>query len=160
MVEKDETEFADDILISSETTPMTGTTEMSPINLTKINLFKSSNEQLPLFERERLQALRSNNQALRKLVLVVIITVFFVAIEICGGLLAHSIAIMSDAAHLVSDALGILISIVALKIAERDANDVYTFGYQRAEVLGALTSILFIWGVTIWLMVEATFRLM
>lgn len=65
---------------------------------------------------------------------------------------------MSDAAHLVSDALGIIISIIALKIAERDADENYTFGYHRAEVLGALASILFIWAITIWLMFEASLR--
>ena len=97
---------------------------------------------------------------MRKLVWVILVTVIFVAVEIVGGMLAHSIAIMSDAAHLVSDALGILISIIALKIAEKEANDSNTFGYHRAEVIGALLSIFFIWGVTIWLMVEATYRIL
>ena len=63
-----------------------------------------------------------------------------VSIEIFGGLIAHSIAIMSDAAHLVSDALGIVISIIALKIAEREVDNKSTFGYHRAEVLGALAA--------------------
>lgn len=54
---------------------------------------------------------------------VVMITVLFVAVEVCGGLWSNSIAILSDAAHLTSDALGIGISIIALKIAERSAND-------------------------------------
>jgi len=53
---------------------------------------------------------------------VVIITIIFVGIEIMGGIISHSIAILSDAAHLTSDALGITISIVALKIAEKNAN--------------------------------------
>ena len=77
-----------------------------------------------------------------------------------GGLYSNSIAILSDAAHLVSDALGIGISVLALKIAEKSSNNTYTFGYHRAEVLGALASIFFIWIVTIWLMVEATFRIL
>lgn len=74
--------------------------------------------------------------------------------------MANSIAIMSDAAHLTSDALGIGISVIALKIGERDANNRYTFGYWRSELLGALVSIIFIWIVTVWLIVEATLRLM
>jgi len=45
-----------------------------------------------------------------------------VGVEIIGGILANSIAIMSDAAHLTSDALGLGISIVALKIAEKNSN--------------------------------------
>lgn len=77
---------------------------------------------------------------MRKLLLVILITVVFVAIEIFGGLIARSIAIMSDAAHLVSDALGIVISIIALKIAEREVDNKSTFGYHRAEVLGALAA--------------------
>jgi len=95
---------------------------------------------------------------LSKLIWVVLITIVFVGVEVCGGFFSNSIAILSDAAHLTSDALGISISIIALKIAERNANDSHTFGYHRAEVLGALVSILFIWVITIWLMVEATYR--
>lgn len=60
---------------------------------------------------------------MRKLVWVVLLTVVFVGVEIMGGLLSHSIAILSDAAHLTSDALGIAISIIALKIAERPATN-------------------------------------
>ena len=87
-----------------------------------------------------------------------LMTIIFVGVEVMGGYLAHSIAVMSDAAHLTSDALGVGISIVALKIAEKSANQKYTYGYHRAEVLGALCSILFIWLVTIWLIYEATLR--
>lgn len=87
-----------------------------------------------------------------------LMTVVFVGVEVMGGYLAHSIAVMSDAAHLTSDALGVGISIVALKIAEKKSNDQYTYGYHRAEVLGALCSILFIWLVTVWLIYEATLR--
>jgi solute carrier family 30 (zinc transporter), member 2 len=103
--------------------------------------------------------MENNKKALRKLVWVILITFIFVFVEICGGLMSNSIAILSDAAHLTSDAFGIAISIVALKIAENKSNDRHTFGYHRAEVLGALVSILFIWAVTIWLMIEATKRL-
>ena len=118
------------------------------------------NNSLPLFDQKRLAQLENNKRALRKLVWVVLITTFFVAVEIAGGLFSNSIAIISDAAHLTSDAFGIGISIVALKIAERSSNDEHTFGYHRAEVLGALVSILFIWLITVWLMVEATYRFM
>lgn len=82
----------------------------------------------------------------------------FVAAEIFGGLLANSIAIMSDAAHLVSDALGIAISVIALKIGERSATKVYTYGYARAELIGAIGSIIFIWAISVWLIVCATMR--
>lgn len=95
---------------------------------------------------------------MRKLTLVVTLTVIFCTLEVAGGYLSNSIAVMSDAAHLASDALGLGISIVALKIAERPANDKCTFGYHRAEVIGALGSIVFVWAVTVWLIAEATMR--
>jgi len=95
---------------------------------------------------------------MRKLTCVIIVTVFFVAAEILGGLYSHSIAIMSDAAHLTSDALGIGISVVALKIGERSSNQRYSYGYHRAEIIGAICSILFIWSISLWLVIEATKR--
>jgi len=60
---------------------------------------------------------------MRKLYCVMILTCLFVGVEVFGGYLADSIAIMSDAAHLASDALGVGISIIALKIAERKSNN-------------------------------------
>lgn len=77
---------------------------------------------LPIYEQKKRVQQENNKRALRKLIWVVLITLVFVAVEIIGGLMANSIAIISDAAHLTSDALGISISIVALKIAERNAN--------------------------------------
>lgn len=53
---------------------------------------------------------------------MVALTCVFVAVELVGGIYADSVAIISDAAHLVSDVLGVSISIIALKIAENDAN--------------------------------------
>ena len=93
---------------------------------------------------------------MKKLCIVTGLTVFFVVIEVLGGLMANSIAIMSDAAHLLSDVIGIGISIGALHLAQRGSNETYTFGLHRAEVLGALLSIFSIWGMAIWLCYEAT----
>lgn len=115
---------------------------------------------LPLFEQKRMQNQKNNQKAMKKLVVVVLITTFFVGVEVIGGMFANSIAILSDAAHLTSDALGIGISIVALRIGERDSNEMYSYGFHRAEILGALVSILFIWVISIWLIVEATDRLL
>ena len=89
---------------------------------------------------------------------MVVLTTIFVFVEVFGGYWCDSIAIMSDAAHLASDSLGVGISIIALKIAERSAVNRFTFGYHRAEVLGALASVLFIWLITIFLIWEATMR--
>ena len=79
--------------------------------------------------------------------------------EIIGGALANSLAIMTDAAHLFSDCSGFFISICALKIGKRRPTKKFTYGYLRAEVLGALGSVLIIWFLTVFLVVEAVDRI-
>ena len=59
---------------------------------------------------------------MKKLCIVTALTVVFVVVEVFGGLMADSIAIMSDAAHLLSDVLGIGISIGALHLAQRGSS--------------------------------------
>lgn len=96
---------------------------------------------------------------LNKLKIVSIVCLVFMILEVIGGYLANSIAIMSDAAHLLSDFLGFIISIVSIYISRKRANHKMSFGYHRAEVIGALVSVCLIWGLTIWLLFEASSRL-
>ena len=65
-------------------------------------------------------------------------------VELIGGYLANSLAIMSDAAHLMSDLIGFLISILSVVLSIKKPTDVYTFGYPRAGILGAMMSIVII----------------
>jgi zinc transporter 2 len=102
--------------------------------------------------------LEKNQQALCKLLFVILLTFIFMSVEIVGGYLANSIAIMSDAAHLLSDVIGIGFSAVALIIAQRNANHKFSWGYHRAEVFGALLSIFSIWIITVFLIFEAIKR--
>ena len=99
------------------------------------------------------------NLALKKMVIVSLICILFMMAEIIGGLLANSLAIISDAAHLFSDLSGFLISIFAIMIGQKPANKIFTFGYHRAEVLGALTSVITIWILTCFLLKEAIDRI-
>ena len=95
---------------------------------------------------------------MRKLIIVLATSLVFIAIEITGGFYADSIAIMSDAAHIASDVFGFGISIFALQIAHKKADEKYTFGYHRVEILGAFGSIFVIWIMTVFLIYEATCR--
>lgn len=92
---------------------------------------------------------------LRKMYYTVGICIVFILCEIIGGLIANSLAILSDAAHLFSDLSGFVISILAMIIGKRKANSTYTFGYYRAEVIGALISVVTIWILTAILIQEA-----
>lgn len=100
-----------------------------------------------------------SEEALRKMIKISMVCIGFMIVEIIGGLLAGSIAIISDAAHLFSDMSGFLISIVAIWIGKRGSNSKFTFGYNRAEVIGAMISVITIWILTAVLIQEAIIRI-
>ena len=93
-----------------------------------------------------------------KLLLVSTVCLAFMIFEVVGGYYANSIAIMTDAAHMLSDVAGFMISYMAIYLGGRPSTFELSFGYHRAEILGALASILLIWGLIIWLFIEAINR--
>jgi len=93
-----------------------------------------------------------------KLKLVSFVSVFFIAAQLTGGILANSIAIFTDTAHLSSDMIGFGMSMCALKITLGPASMKYTFGLHRAEIIGTMLSVIFLITITLWLVVEATKR--
>ena len=98
-------------------------------------------------------------EALNKMIKVSIVCTIFMIAEAVGGYVAGSLAIMTDAAHLFSDLSSFMISIFSIWIGQKKANRKCTFGYQRAEVLGALTSVVVIWILTVFLIKEAIERI-
>ncbi|XP_035214966.1 zinc transporter 2-like isoform X2 [Stegodyphus dumicola] len=86
--------------------------------------------------------------ARRRLVLASVLCLLFMVGEAVGGILANSLAIATDAAHLLTDFASFMISLMAIWVASRPATKRMSFGWYRAEVIGALTSVLLIWVVT------------
>ena len=95
---------------------------------------------------------------MKKLCIVMFVSVFFITAQLIGGYLAGSIAIFTDSAHLASDMLGFGISIMALTLAQRGSTTHLTYGWHRAEIIGTLVSVSTIWIMTVWLLGEATKR--
>jgi cobalt-zinc-cadmium efflux system protein len=87
-----------------------------------------------------------------------IVALFFV-VEVVGAFIAGSLALFADAGHMLSDLLGLVIALVALGIAARPATDRQTFGYQRAEVFGALINGLILTGVAVFVAIQGISRL-
>ena len=106
-----------------------------------------------------LKAKADNDRARCKLLTVTCLCFVFMAGEIVGGYISGSLAIITDAAHMLSDVAGFLISYFAIYLGSRPANYQMSFGYHRAEILGALASVLLIWGLIIWLFIEAIHRI-
>lgn len=90
--------------------------------------------------------------------LIVCYTIVMV-IEIVGGLKANSLAILSDAAHLLSDIAGFAISLFTVWVSGWKATPEHSFGYNRVEVIGVLLSVQLIWLMSIVLIYEAIKRL-
>jgi zinc transporter 2 len=100
-----------------------------------------------------------SDETIKKMSKIILICFLFLIAELIGGLLANSLAILSDAAHLSSDLSGFIISLFSLYIGRKKPNSKYTFGYYRAEVIGALASVITIWILTGILLKEAIDRL-
>lgn len=96
----------------------------------------------------------SQTDAMKKLIIATVICILFMTVEVVGGIVSNSLAILSDAAHLLSDFTGFAMSMVSIIISKKTPSNVFTYGYHRAEVLGALCSILLIWALTAWLVCE------
>lgn len=94
----------------------------------------------------------------RALLWALAVTLGVVGIQVVGGLLAGSLALLADAAHMLTDATGIAVALVAARLATRPPTSARTFGLQRAEVLAALANALLLGGLAIWVLVEAARR--
>jgi len=86
------------------------------------------------------------------------IAFFFMLVEIIGGWIASSLALISDALHLFTDVGALFLSLIVMKIARFPRTPTMSYGYHRAEVLGALASALSLWALTAVLIYEATMR--
>lgn len=97
--------------------------------------------------------------SMRKLLIAVILCVIFMSVEVAGGIKANSLAILTDAAHLLSDVASFAISLFSLWAAGWEATPRQSYGFLRIEILGALVSIQLIWLLTGIIVYEAVVRL-
>lgn len=86
------------------------------------------------------------------------LTATYLFAEIVGGVLTHSLALLSDAAHMLTDVVGIAIAIAAVRIARRAPDAQRTFGYHRFEILAAAANAVILFLVAIYIFYEAIQR--
>ena len=87
------------------------------------------------------------------------ITAIVMVVQVVGAVLSGSLALLADAVHMFTDAAALVIALVASIVAERPANDRRTFGYQRAEVFGALVNAVILLVLAAGIAVEGVRRL-
>ncbi|KAK5581330.1 hypothetical protein RB653_001361 [Dictyostelium firmibasis] len=108
----------------------------------------------------KLKNLDSKKKARYSLILALTLTTIFMVGEIVGGYFANSLAIMTDAAHLLTDIGAMFLSLFAMWISQHPPTSSMSFGFHRAEILGALVSVLMIWALTGVLVYEAIQRIL
>ncbi|KAE8735179.1 Metal tolerance protein 1 [Hibiscus syriacus] len=102
---------------------------------------------------------KERSASMRKLLTAVVLCVVFMSVEVAGGVKANSLAILTDAAHLLSDVAAFAISLFSLWASGWEATPRQTYGFFRIEILGALVSIQMIWLLAGILVYEAIARL-
>jgi cobalt-zinc-cadmium efflux system protein len=83
----------------------------------------------------------------------------FLVVEVIGGVVFHSLALLADAAHMSSDVVGLAIALMAQHLVDRPATARHSYGLQRAEVLGAQANGVTLVLVSVWVLYEAVRRL-
>src|ERR1700686_2196142 len=84
----------------------------------------------------------------RRLWIVLVVTTLYFLTELAGGYLANSLALLTDAVHMLTDIAALCLGLLTLWISSRPATAGKTYGYLRAEILGPLMN-----GLLLWLLV-------
>jgi cobalt-zinc-cadmium efflux system protein len=106
-----------------------------------------------------MQLSRVRVDAAARLRLALALTAIVLVVEVVGGLWAHSLALLSDAGHVVTDLVVLALSTFALRQVQRPASPRRTFGYQRVGILVALLNAVLLGAIVVWIVVEALHRL-
>lgn len=94
----------------------------------------------------------------KRLVIVLTVTAIAVVVQLLGAWISGSLALLADAGHLLTDATGVLIALIAITLASKPATDSRTWGLLRAEILAALVNALILGAMGIYVIVSAILR--
>jgi cobalt-zinc-cadmium efflux system protein len=95
----------------------------------------------------------------RALTVALVLTASYTVVEVVGGVVAGSLALLADAVHMLSDNVALALALVAVWLAARPATAERTYGYKRAEVLAALANGVLLVALAVWIFAEAAMRL-
>jgi len=91
----------------------------------------------------------------KRLAIVLALTTAYLVAEVIGGLLTHSLALLADAGHMLTDVAGLILALLAIRFAERPATPERTYGYYRIEILAALVNAVVLIGISLYILYEA-----
>ncbi|KEF37273.1 cation diffusion facilitator family transporter [Schinkia azotoformans MEV2011] len=111
------------------------------------------------YDFHHLSHVKKQNESKKTLWITLILTLFFTLVEVVGGILANSLALLSDSAHMLSDVLALGLSLTAIYLSTRESNNKYTFGYLRFEILASFLNGLALIVIAIGIFIEGIKRI-
>src|SRR5215831_17178486 len=95
------------------------------------------------------------NMSDRRLVVALMLNLLLTVVGVIGGLLSGSLALVADAVHNLSDCGSFVIALVARRIGRWPSDELRTFGYRRAEIIGALINLTILIVISVFIIYEA-----
>lgn len=96
----------------------------------------------------------------KRLAIALALTSTFLIAEVVAGIAFNSLALLSDAAHMFTDAAALAIALAAIRVGQRKPTEDFTFGYRRFEILAAAFNAILLFGVAIYVLVEGVKRIL
>ena len=96
-----------------------------------------------------------DDKSQKRLILSLLVTIIILIAEVIGGLMSHSLALLSDAGHVLTDAFALGLSLIALMIMKRPSDHRATYGYQRTGLIAALMNGVSLVVIALFIFIEA-----
>lgn len=107
---------------------------------------------------ERHDAHEANERNLRRVMIALVLTGIFMIVEVIGGIISGSLALLADAGHMLTDTMALALAAMAFQVCKRPPDGKLTFGYQRFQILAAFVNGLSLLLVVGWILLEAVSR--
>jgi len=97
---------------------------------------------------------------IKRVQIALALTATFMLVEVVGGILSGSLALLADAGHMLTDTMALALSAIAFRVSSRPADAKRSFGYQRFQILAAFVNGLSLFVVVGWILIEAVQRIL
>ena len=95
----------------------------------------------------------------RRLLIALVITALFTVVEVIGGFVTRSLALLADAGHMLTDSMALALAVFAFVISARPPDSQRSFGYHRMQIIAAFVNGLTLLAIVAWILIEAVRRL-
>jgi Co/Zn/Cd efflux system component len=100
----------------------------------------------------------ANESNLKRVMVALVLTGFFMIVEVVGGIISGSLALLADAGHMLTDTMALALAAMAFHVSKRPPDGKLTFGYQRFQILAAFVNGLSLLAIVGWILFEAVMR--